>query len=95
MPAKKKKSRGKQSMVSKAINIGGVLLGLSNILYEVFTNLTNPRQIGINIVRGATFGLSEGSFDLAQGATFYGPIAAVVPYRMFTSYLLRKFPVRK
>ncbi len=92
--AKKKKGRRKQGWVSKAINVGGLLLVLSNILYEVFTNLGNPRQIGINIVSGATFGLSQGSFDMAQGATFYGPIGAVIPYRMFTSYLLKKFPVR-
>ncbi len=92
--AKKKKGRRKQGWVSKSINIGGLLLGMSNILYEVFTNLTNPRQIAVNLARGATFGLSEGSFDMAQGASFYGPIGAVIPYRMFTSYLLRKFPVR-
>ncbi len=92
--AKKRKNNHKQGWVSKAINIGGLLLGLSNIIYETFTNLGNPRQIAINLVRGATFGLSEGSFDTAQGATFYGPLAAVVPYRMFTSYLLKKFPMR-
>ncbi len=94
MPAKKKKGRGKQSMVSKVINIGGILLGMSNVLYEVFTNLTNPRQIATNLIRGATFGLSEGGFDTAQGAAFYGPIGGAVAYRMFTSYLLKKFPVR-
>ncbi len=91
---KHKKKKGKQGWVSKAVNIGGLLLGLSNILFEVFTNLTNPRQIATNLVRGATFGLSEGSLDLAQGATFYGPLGATVPYRMFTSYLLKHFPVR-
>ncbi len=92
--AKKKKGRSKQGWVSKAINVGGLLLGLSNIIFETFTNLGNPRQIAINLVRGATFNLSEGAFDPAQGATFYGPLAAVVPYRMFTSYLLKRFPVR-
>ncbi len=92
--AKKKKGRRKQGWVSKAINVGGLFLGLSNILFEVFTNLGNPRQIATNLIRGATFGLSEGSFDMAQGATFYGPIGATIPYRMFTSYLLKKFPVR-
>ncbi len=92
--AKGKKGRRKQGWVSKAINVGGILLGLSNIIFEVYTNLGSPRQIAVNLVRGATFGLSEGSLDMAQGTTFYGPLAAVIPYRMFTSYLLKKFPVR-
>lgn len=81
-------------MVSKAINIGGILLGLSRILHIVFTNIGNPREIPRQIVRGATFGLSEGPINIEAGAAFYGPLGAAVGYRFFTSWLIKKFPVR-
>lgn len=91
----KKKKHSRQGWASKAINLGGILLGLSRILEIVFTNLGSPQLIPVLIARGATFGLSEGSLNVGAGARFYGPVGAAVGYRMFTSYLLKKFPVRR
>ncbi len=90
-----KKHSSRQGWFSKATNAGVVLLGLSRVLEIVFMNIGTPREIPRQIIRGATFGFSEGSLNLEAGAAFYGAPAAAVTVGGIKSYLLRKYPVRR
>ncbi len=92
--AKKKKVSRKQKIVSKVINIGGILIGMSRIFEIIFNNLRQPAQIATQIIKGATFGLSAGGLNIKEGVRFYAPVGGAIGYRVFTSYLLKKFPVR-
>ncbi|MEE9173337.1 MAG: hypothetical protein V3U41_10615 [candidate division NC10 bacterium] len=92
--AKKKKGRRKQGMVSKLINLGGIAIGLSRILEIIFNNISAPADIPKIIIRGASFGLAEGSFNMQEGLRFYAPLAGAVGYRMFTKFLFKRFPIR-
>lgn len=92
--AKKKKRSRKQKMVTTLINIGGIAIGLSRILEIIFNNLGNMGDIPKLIVRGASFGLSDGAFNLQEGARFYAPLGGAFAYRKFTSFLMKRFPIR-
>ncbi len=92
--AKKKKGRRKQGIASKLINAGGIAIGFSRILEIVFNNLGNMGDIPKLIIRGATFGLSDGAFNIQEGARFYAPIGGAIAYRKFTTFLMKRFPIR-
>lgn len=92
--AKKKKGRKRQGWFSKAINIGGVLIGLSGIVIEPLVASGFTTAALKSMLRRLTFGLSEGTFNLDAGLRGYGPVGAAVGYRELTKYLMRHFPVR-
>ncbi len=91
--AKKKKKRGRQSAVSKLLNIFGIIIGFARpiqILVDTgFTSSSLQR-----ILSGLTFGLDQGKFRLNAGLKMYAPVGAALGYRQFTKFLLRSFPVR-
>ncbi len=94
--AKKKKGRRRQSLVSKAANVGLILLGLSRPLTIVFERLNAgaPQFIAEDILDEATFGLSSGRFSLEKGLRMYGPGVAAAGLGKLKGYLMRHFPVR-
>ncbi len=92
--AKKKQRRGRQSLASKALNGLGIAIGLSRIIEIVIRNFGNPANILPRIISGATGGLSEGSFDITEAIRFYVPMAATIPYAVFKSHIIKKFPMR-
>ncbi len=94
MAKKKKRNGSKQGMFSKAVNIGILALGMSRILEIIFNNLGNPSAIPTLIIRGATAGLSTGSFSLKEGVRFYGPPASAAVVKGVFSWLRKKNPVR-
>ncbi len=89
----KHKKRGKQSFVSKAVNIGGILIGLSGIIKVVIDHGMNA---GPFLMSKLTFGLSKGldGFNLSEGLEVYAPVGAAIGYRKLTTYLIRRFPMR-
>ncbi len=93
MAAAKNKKRGKQSWVSKAINVGGILIGLSGIIKVI---LDHGMAAGPFLMSKLTFGLSKGmaAFNLSEGLEVYAPVGAAIGYRKLTSYLMRRFPMR-
>ncbi len=90
----KNKTRSRQSLVSKAKNLGLIALGASRILGILFTGASVGDK-SKQIIREATFGLSEGSFDLNAGLLMYTPVAGSLALGTFLNFLLRKFPVRR
>ncbi len=93
MPKGKKKGRRKQGVVSKAINIGLIVLGFSRVLGILFTGASVSAKME-QIQREATFGLSEGKFDLNAGLLMYAPVGGAIGLGKLKQYLLRHFPVR-
>ncbi len=91
--AKGKKKRGKQGAFSKIINVIGIVIGFarpSQILIETgFTSVSLQKMI-----RGLSFGLSDGQFALQAGLKMYTPVVGALGYREFTKFLMRRFPVR-
>ncbi len=91
--AKGKKKRGKQGAFSKIINIIGIVIGFARpiqILIETgFTTASLQKMI-----RGLSFGLSDGQFALQAGLRMYTPVVGALGYREFTKFLMRRFPVR-
>ncbi len=88
------KHSSKQGWFSKAINVGGWLIGLSRFIEIVMNNLGSPAEIPKHILGGFTFGLSKGGLDWQEGLRFYAPLGGSYGYRKFTSFLMRRFPVR-
>ncbi len=90
--AKGKRKRGQQGLFSKLINLGGWVIGLARPIQIVvetgFTSASLQR-----IMRGLTFGLSDGDFALQAGLRMYTPPGAAYGYRQITSYLIRHFKV--
>ncbi len=94
--AKKKRGRRRQGLVSKAANLGLILLGLSRPL-KLILGIDAP-SFGdpINsIIVEASAGLSTGALDVDAAMRFYGPVGAAVGLGFLKSYLMRKFPVRR
>ncbi len=89
--AKKKKSRRRQGIVSKVMNISLIALGFARPIQLFLARGKDALPI---IIREATFGLSEGKFKLADGLKMYTPAGAAAALGFLKSYLLRKFPVR-
>ncbi len=79
-------------MFSKAVNIGLIALGLSRPIHWFMTQ--TPEIAVKQIIREATFNLSEGAFHLESGLSMYGPGAAAIALGKLKSYLFRHFPVR-
>ncbi len=94
MAAKDKKKGGRQGIVSKALNIGIIAIGFSRVI-EILMASISMRDKFKAIQRGATFGLSEGKFDLQEGLKMYSPVGAAAGLGALKSYLLKKFPVRR
>ncbi len=94
--AKGKKRSRRQGMVSKAINIGLIALGFSRVIEILidpkFGSISNKFKV---IQRDATFGLSEGKFNMKAGLRMYTPAGAAVGLGTLKSYLMKKFPVRR
>ena len=93
--AKKRNKKNRQGLFSKAINIGGILIGLARPI-EVLINQGFSVAALQNILRGLSFGLVDGvsSFSFDEGFRMYAPVLGAVGYREFTKYLMRKFPIR-
>ena len=94
--AKKKKS-SKQGWMSKAINAGLTLLAFSRPLLLLSTA---PQRGSFDltlkeIIREATFGLSEGGFDKDAGLRMYTPVGAAAALGFIRSYATKHFPVRR
>ncbi len=88
-----KKKRGRQSMISKGLNALGIAIGLAEPIRIAVTHGFSYDTFKV-LLRGLTFGLSEGSVDLQAGLQRYTPVGAAVGYGTLKSYLLRKFPIR-
>lgn len=80
--------------MSKALNLLGIAIGFARPIEILIRNIAAPQDILPKLIKGLTFGLSEGSLDLTAGAKMYAPVGAAVGYGAFKSYLIRKFPVR-
>ncbi len=91
--AKNNKRKSKQGWFSKGINIGLWVLAFSRVLEHAFSGSDFTTVIRA-IKRDATFGLSEGGFDLNQGLSMYTPGAAAVGLNELKKYAQRHFPVR-
>ncbi len=89
----KHRKRRKQSLFSKAINMGLITLGFSRLLVHLFFPQSAEEKMK-SIIKEATFGLSEGAFDLDAGFRMYMPVGAAVALGKLKNYLFRKFPVR-
>ncbi len=58
--------------------------------------VANPSLAAVRLLtEEATFGLSEGNFNLQAGMSIYGPAIGAVALGTLKSYLMRKFPVRR
>lgn len=92
----KKKKRGRQSLISKGLNVIGILIGLARPI-EVVINQGFSVAALQNITRGLTFGLIDGvgGFSLDEGLRMYSPVGAAAGYAGLKSYLVKKFPIRK
>ncbi len=91
--AKKKNRRRRQGLLSKAINVGLVALSFARPLEILFSKVPIATKIQ-QILRGATFGLSEGTFALESGLAMYSPVGAAAALGFVKKYALRHFPVR-
>ncbi len=92
--ARRKKKRGPQSWVSKALNAVGLVIGFAEPIRIVMTHGFSTDTLKV-LMRGLTFGYSEGSLDFPAGLQMYTPVGAAVGYGTLKSYLLRKFPIRR
>ncbi len=89
---KKKKSRRRQGLFSKAINAALIALGFARPI-----QLFMEKGVGAVdfIISEATFGLTDASgFNLQKGLRMYAPVGAAVGLGKLKSYLFRHFPVR-
>ena len=94
MARKKNNKRRKQGWFSKGVNIGLWALAFSRVITIAFTGTGNVGDKLSAIQREATFGLSEGSFDLGAGLQMYSPAGAAVGLNELKKYAARHFPVR-
>jgi hypothetical protein len=92
--AKTTTKRSRQGIFSKAVNVGLIALGFSHVLEILFRPISMESKLAF-IQRDATFGLSQGKFNLQVGLEMYSPAAAAVGLGALKSYLFRKFPVRR
>ncbi len=91
--AKKKRSRRRQGIVSKILNGSLIALGFARPIQLFFARgLKGALPI---IIREATFGLSEGKFNLRLGLRMYTPAGAAAALGFLKSFLMKKFPVRR
>ncbi len=94
MAAKNKKKGGRQGLFSKALNVGLIVLGFSRVIEHLMAPADFKTKMRA-IKRDATFGLSEGKFNLQNGLSMYTPGVAAIALGSLKSYLLKKFPVRR
>ncbi len=78
-----KKRRRRTSLITKAINIGVLLLGISRPLELALAG--NTRQILVE----ASAGLVSGGFDRNAALRFYGPFGAAIILKKAISMLRR------
>ncbi len=90
--AKGKKKRSRQSLFSKAINAGLILLGLSRPIM-ILAKLGFTETAVNAITSEATFGLSQGKFNLNEGLKMYTPAGGAIALGKLKQYLMRHFPV--
>lgn len=101
--AKKKGKRRRQSVVSKVINLGLILLGLSRPITLLFTGGGDFAFKVNRIITEATFGLARpggvgggvSKFDLNLGLQMYAPAGAAIALGKLKGFLMRHFPVRR
>ncbi len=91
--AKDKKGRKRQGLFSKAINIFGFVIGLARPI-QIFVETGFTSASVQRMIRGLTFGFSDGEFALDAGLKMYTPVGGAIGYRELTKYLMRHFPVR-
>ncbi len=94
--AKGKRKHKKQGMFSKAINIGLTALAFARPLELLLTaagrgSMSETAKV---IVREASFGLSEGGFDLNAGLRMYTPVGAAYGLHELKKFASRHFPTR-
>ncbi len=92
--AKNKNKTRKQGWVSKILNAGLIALGFSGVIKPLIALGPTPAALDV-IIRDATFGLSEGKFNLSLGLRMYTPAGAAAALGFLKSYLMRKFPIRR
>ncbi len=93
--AKKKGRRRKQGLFSKVINMALIALAFARPLQLFFFNLGGDLAGAAKvIVQEATFGLSEGTFDLNAGLRMYTPAVGAFALGKMKSFAMRHFPVR-
>ncbi len=94
--AKKRKSRRRQGIASKLINVALIALAF-----------VQPIRLALKgnwgaIVYRSTFGLAgnpqtgqaAGKFDWRRGVEFYAPVGAAAALGAVKRYVMKKFPVR-
>ncbi len=91
--AKKGKKSRRQGLFSKAINVGLIVLGFSDVI-KIAIGPGTPTQKIDHIIHDATFGLSTGKFDLNAGLEMYTPGGAAIALGKLKQYLMKHFPVR-
>lgn len=95
MAAAKPKKKSRQSLMSKAMNAGLIVLGFSRPLQHLWAFVSGRSDALESLQYEATFGLSGGTLDLAAGGRMYAPAGSAAALGYLKSYLLRKFPVRR
>lgn len=93
MANKKNNRRSKQGWFSKAVNVGLWGLAFSRVIEIIFSERTLESKFAA-ISNGATFGLSEGAFNLEAGLRMYTPGGAAAGLNELKKYAMRHFPVR-
>lgn len=91
--AKNKRKNSKQGWFSKGVNIGLWVLAFSRVI-EIATAGVSLQEKFRVLKQEATFGLSEGSFELERGLRMYSPGGAAIGLNELKKYAMRHFPVR-
>ncbi len=91
-----KKHSPRQGLFSKAINIAFTLFAFARPLHLLATASVRGGFLATaNVsVREATFGLSDGKFDLKAGTAMYTPVAGAFALGTLMKFIRKKFPVR-
>ncbi len=92
--AKKKKRGRRQGLFSKAVNIGLTLLSISRPLFLLFRPGGFSQSSIKQLIGEATFGLTDGRFDINRGFQFYAPAGGAVAIGTVLKFIRKKFPVR-
>ncbi len=94
--AKKKKGRKRQGLFSKAINIGLTALAFARPL-ELILSASGRGAFSETakvIIREASFGLSDGAFNLETGLRMYAPVGAALGLHELKKFASKHFPTR-
>ncbi len=91
--AKKKRGRRRQGLFSKVANALLIALSFARPIQLILSQGASAQTIN-TIVKEATFGLSDGAFDLQAGLRMYTPAGAALALGKLKGYAMRHFPVR-